>query len=1086
MRLLLRLKGLPFLLFIVLLVGSLPQLHAMHRPEFYGQKEIPVSGKITNATGEAIAGASVQVKGSTLGTSSNESGEFHISVPENAVLVFSMVGYERQELAVSGQLSVNVQLVTSVNSMNEVIVVGYGTQKKMNVTGAVDQLSGKDIAKRPVANVFQGLQGLSPGLNISYPGGRPGATPTINVRGAANLQGNASPLIVIDGIASTADDLLRISPADIASITVLRDAASAAIYGARASFGVILITTRQGSTGHQRISYNNYFASSRSTVLPKQITDPYIYSRVLETSTDNTPWDYVNYTDYQYQWAKDRSNDPSVEDTRVDPNDPTKWIYMGSNNWNDFFFNKSNISQNHNLSFSGGSDMGNGRPFTYLLSADYTDENGLNKLARDDWKRYGLRARISFTPLKGLKLDNNLNIYQTIGSAPSQAITDLYYLQPTQVAVNPDGTWANSDAGRLGAKLTSGGRAEQNRFGFQDVIRGTLSLLNNDLQIVGNASIKRELWRANRDFRKYKIGYGPGDVREEGGTDSVSVRNGNVKHDVYDLYATYKKSLGDDHDFSIVAGYNQEEYIYTDELASRSGLVSVTLPYLGATTGTAAAYADYSTYALRSLFGRLHYEYKQRYIVEVNGRRDGSSRFPSERRQGFFPSVSAAWVASQEPFMESVTKIIPTMKFRASYGDLGNQGGNVQDFGYIQTLTPVRSPYLIDNGYPTVIGGAPALKVDPDTYTWEKVRTFNLGTDLGFLNNKLQFGFDYFVRKTIGMLAAGAELPAVIGTTPPLQNVADLETKGFELTLGYRDHFNVAAKPLNFGARFILSDSRSKVTRFNNQLQTLKDFRVGQEIGEIWGLENDGYFASAEEIAKLDQSAIIPWDALEVVAGWPRYVDQNGDGKITLGQTATEPGDLKKIGNSSPRFRFGFNLDLDWNNFDFSMFLQGVVKQDFYPHHYLFWGPYQQPYAGIYAWNLDYYRGVSETGPGRDQHSASYLNAGLADANLDSYFPVLQSWLADNNYGTGLDLPQTKYMLNAAYLRVKNLTIGYTIPASVTKRFNVSRLRVYVTGENLFEFSEVKKYFDPEAIADGYGLAYPFQRKYAFGINLDF
>ena len=1049
-------------------------------------KDITVTGKVLNSLGEPLSGVSVQLKNTTLGTTTNDKGEFELKVPENAVLIFSFVGYANQEIALDGRTSVSLTLTAIDNSMNEVVVVGYGAQKKINVTGAVDQVSGKELAKRPIANLFQGLQGLSPGLNISYAGGRPGSTPSINVRGVTTLTGGgASPLIVIDGIASVTEDILRLNPSDIASITVLRDAASAAIYGARAAFGVVLITTKQGvSGGKQRISYNNYFSWSRRTVLPDMVTDPYIYSRVLETSTDNTPWDYVNYSDYEYQWAKDRSENPSVEDTRIDPTDPNKWIYMGSNNWNDYFFNKTSSSQNHSLSFSGGSEIGKGKPFGYLISTDYTKENGLNKLAKDDWNRYGLRARVNFTPINGLKLDNNLNIYQTISSAPSYSITDIYYLQPTNVAKNPDGTWANTGAGRLGAQLTNGGRNEQNRFGFQNIFKAVASFLNNDLQVTGSASFKRELWKYNTDYQKYKIGYGPTDIREEGGSGSVTIRNGNVKHDVYDLYANYTKRLGGDHEFRLMAGYNQEEYIWSYEQSSRDVLISSSLPYISLTTGTASVGADYTTYALRSIFGRFNYTYKGRYILEANGRRDGSSRFPKERRWGFFPSVSAAWIASEESFLKFLTRQVSTLKFRASYGDLGNQG--VSDFGYVQTLPTGKSPYLINNAFPTIITGAPLLRVDPDTYTWERVTTFNVGTDIGLMKNKVQIGFDYYIRKTIGMLGPVAELPGVLGTQAPTQNVADMATRGFELSVGYRDNFNLASKPFNFGARFILSDSRTKITKYKNDLLLLNNYRVGMYTGEIWGLENDGYFKDQDDISKLDQSAIVPWGALDIVAGWPRYVDQNKDGKITTGNTQTDPGDLKRIGNSSTRYRYGFNLDMDWNNFDFSIFLQGVAKKDFYPHHYLFWGPYQQPYAGIYPWNLDFYRGTSETGADRDRHSESYIAAGLADANTNAYFPVLQSWLADNNYGSGLDIPQTKYMLNAAYLRIKNMTLGYTLPASLTKRYKISRLRIFVTGENLFEFSAIKKYFDPEAVADGYGWAYPFQRKYAAGINLDF
>ncbi|MGZ8550804.1 MAG: SusC/RagA family TonB-linked outer membrane protein, partial [Chitinophagaceae bacterium] len=1032
-----------------------------------GTADITITGKIVNSLGEPISGASILVKNTTTGTSTNEQGEFSIVAPENAILVISFVGHVSQEVSVEGRTSIFLTLVSLENTMNEVVVVGYGSQRKKLVTAAVDQISGKEIAKRPVANVIQGLQGLSPGLNISYPGGKPGSTPDINIRGLGTVTGGGTPLIIIDGVASTPDDLLRLSPGDIASYTVLRDAASAAIYGARASFGVILLTTKQGASGgRQRITYNNYFSWSRRTVVPAPITDPYIYVRVLKNSVspEVSPWGdaYVYYEPWQYQWAKERSDNRSVEDTRLNPDDPTKWTYMGDNNWNDYFFNKTSFSQNHNLSFSGGSEMGKGKPFGYLVSADYTKENGLNKLAKDDWNRYALRARVNFTPITGLKIDNNLNIYQTIAEAPSYPITNIYYLQPTDVAKNPDGTWANSGAGRLGAQLSGGGRDVQNRFGLQNIFKATASFLNNDLQITGSASIKRENWKYNFDYQTYKIGYGPTDIREEGGPTSVANRNEKVKQDVYDLYANYNKRLGD-HDIKLLAGFNQEEFTWSRDQITRSNLISSSLPYIGLATGAITTSPDYTAYALRGIFGRINYTFKDRYILEVNGRRDGSSRFPKESRWGFFPSVSAAWIASEESFFQSLNKLISTLKFRASYGDLGNQV--VGNFRYIPTL-PVNTNfgYVVSGARPTVISGSPSLNVDPDTYTWEKVRVFNVGTDIGLMKDKLQIAFDYFTRKTIGMLIPGAALPGVIGTAPPPLNSGDLNTKGFELSVAYRNSFQVAGKPFGYGAKFILSDAKSKITKFNNAEGFLNNnYYVGQTIGEIWGLESDGFFRSQDEIDALDESAIVPWSDLYIVEGWPKYVDQNKDGKITIGQTLSDPGDAKIIGNSQARYRYGINLDADWNGFDFSVFLQGVAKQDFYPHHYLFWGPYQQPYAGIYEWNLDYYRATSQTAAERAVNSASFNAAGLADANTDSYFPVLQSWLADNNYrGSGelerygLDMPQTRYLLNAAYLRVKNLTLGYTLPASLTKRFKISRFRVFVTGENLGEFSKIK------------------------------
>ena len=529
------------------------------------------------------------------------------------------------------------------------------------------------------------------------------------------------------------------------------------------------------------------------------------------------------------------------------------------------------------------------------------------------------------------------------------------------------------------------------------------------------------------------------------------------------------------------------------------------MPYVGLATGAITTVPEYTTYALQGIFGRINYSFRDRYILELNGRSDGSSRFPSENRWGFFPSVSAAWIASQESFFQSAKNIISTLKFRVSYGDLGNQV--VDNFRYISTL-PVNTnfPYVIGGVRPTVIGSdpsnppypplysAPLLNVDPDTYTWEKVRVFNVGTDMGFMKDRLQIGFDYFTRTTIGMLTPGPALPGVIGTSPPPLNSGEMLTKGFELSIAYRNSFQAGNKPFSYGARFILSDSKSEITKYNNEQGFLNNtYHVGQTIGEIWGLESDGFFKSPAEIAALDESAIVPWTDLYIVEGWPKYVDQNKDGKITIGKTLGDPGDAKVIGNSQARYRYGLTLDADWNGFDFSIFLQGVAKQDFYPHHYLFWGPYQQPYAGIYSWNLDYYRATSQTDAERAANSASFNSMGLADANTDAYFPVLQSWLADNNYrGSGelerygLDMPQTRYLLNAAYLRVKNLTLGYTLPVSMTNRFKISRFRVFVTGENLAEISDIKKYIDPEAVADGYGWAYPYQRKYAVGINLDF
>lgn len=1047
---------------------------------------ITVTGIVSDAkTKETLPGVNINVKGTNVRIATNKNGAYTLSdLKPDAVLVFSFMGYKPVESPLNGQTKIDISLSDDFANLNEVVVVGFGTKKKINIAGAIDQISGKQLESRPLANVVQGLQGLSPGLNITYPGGAPGTVPTINIRGYTSIN-DGSPLIVIDGIPATSnDDLLRLTPSDITSFTVLRDAASAAIYGARAAFGVILVTTKQGVAGHNTISYNTYTSWAKPTLLPKPVTDPYIFSRVLETSTDNTPWDYVNYSDEYYRWAKERSDNPSIADTRINPDDPTKWEYMGSNDWYKYFFNDASLSKSHTLTFSGGATVNN-KPLTYYLSADYTKDNGLNKLTDDYWSRYGLRSKAGFSPISWLKIDNNLNIYQTKRALPNSNITDLYYLMPTDVATNPDGTWANTSAGRLAAKLTDGGKSLQDMFGFQNITSATALFLNGDLQVNADASFKRELWKTHTDTKKYKIGYGPNDVREEGGTGSVSEANGYLYNNAFNVYSTYKKTLGD-HFFSAMVGFNSEDYSYSTVNAGKDVLISSSLPYLSLTSGTATASGGYSAYATNSVFSRLNYTFKNRYILEATGRYDGSSRFPVTKRWGFFPSVSGAWIISNENFFKPLAPAVSTFKLRSSYGALGNQ--NVGDFGYIQSLATGTSGYLIGGaGQNQIITGAPGLNVDPQTYTWERVSTRNFGTDIGLLNDKLSLTFDYFIRDTKGMLTAGQELPGVLGTGVPRQNAADLRTKGWELSLSYRDRFELGARPFNFDAKITLADSRSKITKFKNDQGLFSSYRVGQDIGEIWGLENDGLFRSKDEIAKLDESAIIPWGALSIVEGWPKYKDLDGNGKIETGLSTKNPKDLKVIGNSTDRYTVGANINMDWRGIDLAIFLQGVLKRDFYPHHYLFWGPYQQPYANVYPWNLNYYRGTADSPEQRAKHSASYIAAGLADANTNSEYPVLQSWLADANYGSGLDIPQTKYLLNGAYLRIKNVSIGYTIPAKWTKKVGISRLRLYATGENLYEFSAIKKYIDPEAVNQGPSAwAYPYQRRYALGLNLDF
>lgn len=1035
---------------------------------------IEVAGTVKDESGATLPGVSILVKGTAIGTVTDIDGIYKLEVDSpDPVLTYSYVGYASQDIKVAGQTTIDVILIESIEKLAELVVVGYGTQKKVNLSGAVDAVDMKRLESRPTANLSQGLQGTVAGLNITFGSGAPGSNANINIRGYTSVNGG-KPLIIIDGVPSSEADLTRLNPDDVESVSVLKDASSAAIYGARASYGVLLVTTKTG--GQNQITYSNSFIWGQPTVVPDPITDPYIFSRLLDTSTNNTPWDYVNYTDEEYAWAKARSDDPTVPNVRLDPYNPTRWQYMGDNNWNKYFFHDNSFSHNQNLSISGQRDI-----FAYYVSGNFTKENGLNKLVDDWWKRKALRTRLEIKPYKWFKFENNTFLTSVDRTQPTYGLTNVYDLRPTDVVKNPDGTWANTNAGIAAARMMDGGNTNYNTSGVTTTNIVELMFFDNALKITGESTYRKTQTKTHWDGTKYKIGYGPNDVRELGGSGYAWESSGVNDYTVLNLYATYAKEFGK-HNLTVLGGYNQEENKYEYFWANREELISSSLPNLNLATGDQTVGWDYSDWAIRGVFGRINYIFNEKYILEVNGRYDGSSRFPSNNRFGFFPSVSGAWIASNENFMSGISNTMNYLKLRASHGSLGNQ--SVSDYGYFSTMTSGESSYLIDGVNPKTVY-APNLDVDPNNYTWEKVVTTNFGVDFGFFQSRLNATVDVFQRNTIGMLVPGQELPGVLGTSPPRENVADLQTQGWEFTLGYENESLVGGSPLKHSFSVILADNQTTITKYDNDGELFSQWREGAKVGEIWGLESDGLFQNQEEIDNLDETDIIPWGALAIVPGWPKFVDQDGDGKIIRGQSAADPKDFVLIGNSSPRYQLGFNISLNWKGFDFSGFLQGIGKRDYYPGHYLFWGPYQQPYANMYSHLLDFYRGSDDSDALRAQHSQSYLDAGLADANTDAEFPVLQSWLADVNYGSGLAIPNTKYMLSAAYLRVKNVTIGYSIPQDVLSRIKVSKLRVFVTGENIYEWSSIKKHIDPEATGNR-GYAYPFFRKLSAGLSLTF
>ncbi|WP_240452845.1 MULTISPECIES: SusC/RagA family TonB-linked outer membrane protein [Sphingobacterium] len=1049
------------------------------------------AGKVVDEEGNPIAFVTVKNTTTNQSVETGANGEFNIKVSIGETLRFTSVGHENMSIVFDGKMNQFI-LSKSTDNLEEVVVVGYGKQKKVNLSGAVDYISSEALESRPIANVSQGLQGLVPNLNIQFNSGAPGEAANFNIRGITSINGGA-PLILIDNVPVSSAELNRVSPQDIESFSIIKDASAAAIYGARASFGVIIITTKSGK-GALKVTYNNNFTWNTPTVIPDKIVDPYIFSRLLELSTDNTPWDNVNYSDQYYAFAKERSDNPSISGVRVNPSNPKEWEYMGDRDWSRYFLSDWNSTHNHDLALSGSSEK-----LSYYFSGGYNRQNSPIQLADDYFDRYTIRSKVNYTLTDFLKFGNNTTIGNNQRKNPSQYdLFGIYNVFPTSYDKNPDGTWANSEVGRMAARMVDGGEGSIKRNDLQSTFNIELDVIKNIFKIDADYTYQRNSMNYNWFTKKYQIGFGPDDVRTEG--ESSAYREAGFSYyNVYNVFGTYNQTFDNKHQISALLGFNQEDYRIESFVAEKQGLISDQFPTITLATGLASVSETINSYALRGAFMRFNYTYDDKYIFEFNGRYDGSSRFPKDKRFGFFPSASAAWRLDKEAFMDSF-ETIDMFKIRGSYGELGNQ--SVSNYGYIPSMSTYELGYLIDGKRPLLIY-SPALV--SDNYSWEKVNTTNIGLDIGLWNNTITLTADMYSRRTLGMLTLGKDLPNILGATEPNENAADLITKGWELSLGYNKRFDLSDSPFNFSGRILLSDSYSEITSFDNPNNSILQYYKGMRMGEIWGLKSNGLFENVSQIEKLDQTSIIPWGALSIVPGWPTYIDQDNNGVIEKGYTLADTKDLKVIGNTSPRYQFGIDLNFDYKGFDLRTFFQGIGKRDYYPIDYLYWGAYQQPYGNMYGHLLNFYRPTNDSDIDRGKHSHSYLELGLADQNLSADYPILQSWLADRNLGTridqaqGLAIPQTNYLLNAAYLRFKNLTIGYTVPKEVLNKYFIKGLRIYFSAENLTEWSAVKKYFDPETINQnqytnptsspgraGNGLTYPFQRSFSGGLQLTF
>jgi TonB-linked SusC/RagA family outer membrane protein len=1055
-----------------ILVKHLPQ-----EPQAEAGEGIRVSGRVTDSQGEPLVGVNVLEKGSGRGVITDADGAYSIRVASGrSVLQFSYLGYTSQELPVGNKRNINLSLHENAQNLDEVVVVGFGVQKKVNLSGSIGTVSSKALQDRPVENIGQALQGTVGNLFVNVGTGQLNAAPTYNIRGYTSINDNDGPMIVIDGIVSDATTLNNLNSNDIENISVLKDASASAIYGSRAAFGVILVTTKSGESDKIQVSYNNSFVFKSPTTRPEIVADPYANMYYL-----NQMGSY-QFPDQIIDYAKQVSQDPSLPKYMLFNG---SWTYFESTNWYDQIFKNSSFGTQHDINISGKTDKA-----SYLFSGNYFYNDGLLRPAKEDYNRYNLRSKVNYKLTDWWTLGNNTSFMRNTYDRPN-ALGNYFYFTPQTMGTyeaiyNPEGTYASAGAMTVG-DLKDGGLATTIYNNFQTQINTRIDAIKDVLFFNGNFAYTLA-HQGDKSFNT-EVPYkrGPDLPYTYGSGSTVTRAYNDLSKTYWDAYASFVKTFGGKHNLSVVLGYSQEHY--RDETASttRNGLITTTYPTPQLATGNITTSEGISTWAMRSAFGRVNYIFDNRYIAEFNGRYDGSSRFPKNDRFVFNPSASLAWVASNEPFFRPLLPVVSHLKVRLSYGQLANQATSI--YGYMETMSKGRVTQMLLDGAIVDKVSAPTTLVS-GSFTWEKVRTKNLGLDLNFLNNRLSFTGDYYIRDTKDMLTKGKTLPGVLGAAEPKENAADLQTRGWELTLGWRDNVKLAGKTFTYNASFVLSDNRTKITRFDNPTGGLSNYfadlsgnptnyYVGETIGEIWGLTTEGYFKDEAEIKKHADQSLVSSTAYPLEPGDLKFKDLNGDHVISKGEwTLKDHGDYSIIGNSEPRYTFGLNLGAQWNGFDLSAFFQGVGKRQFYP-----------TTGAVSSSNVDYefysYFATQWT------HLTPQLYHNIwSESNPDTYYPRLKPGIADVP-DRELAAVQTKYLLNAAYIRLKNLTLGYTIPQALISKIKLNRLRLFFSAENLLTFSKLPSFYhvDPEIAgraANGGGMNYSIQRSLSFGLNVTF
>lgn len=1039
------------------------------------QQSGKVSGTVEDDLGP-VPGASVVVKGTTNGNITDMNGNFTLEGLKNGdVIVISYIGYTTQEIKYTGQSSLQVKLAEDTQKLEEVVVVGYGVQKKVNLTGAVGIADGDILEDRPIGNIAQGLQGVVPNLNIDFSSGDPTASTTFNIRGTTSLNGGTA-LLLVDGVET--EDLSLLNPQDIESVSVLKDAASASIYGARAAFGVVLITTKKGKKEQKvQVNYNNNFSWSKASRLPDGISsDKWI--RAVNQAQTNT---YGNgYFSQELVNAIDAyiagTGPSSFIDQTGDCTAKGEWAYAGNTDWFEEMYHPS-FMQQHNASISGGSAKS-----TYYGSIGYKGQDGLYRYGTDNYNRINMTFNYSTQVTKWLELtfrtkynrntSNTPNVDSYMGSSPHYEVYRSFPFIPMYTA---NGDYAGVGGSNFNynyvARLALAGRNKMNSDDVWYTAAFNLTPLAG-LSIKGDYTGNKYYENQTNNVKTiYQTEPDGSQSAVAGNTNSLTEARYQTTYQALNIYADYKKTFNDAHNFGIMVGYNQESKKTNNLSVTTQNLFNNDKPIIDlANTHRLPGFSG-TIWAVQGAFFRLNYDYMQRYLLEVNGRYDGSSKYADGDRWGFFPSVSAGWRISEEEFFEPARNVFDNLKIRLSYGGLGNQvtDGNFQYLSYLSSST---LSYLI-NGQIASSLTAPTLA--STNISWEKVYTTNVGLDWTMLNGRLTGSFDYYIRDTKDMVVSRT-YPAVLGTSGGKENLADMRTKGMELSITWNDQINdVAGSPLKYSIGVGLSDNTSEITKYDNPTKSLDEsYYEGMKIGEIWGYVTDGFIqteAEAQEMATRQKIFSTTW-----IPGDIRYADLDNNGAITYGNNRVgDSGDKKILGNNTPRYNFNLNLSGSWKGFDLRLLFQGIMKRDIWLDSPIFWG-----YSSLWGACINDY----------------HVDNSWSETNQDAYYPV-PTWSSRSKQC------QSKYIQNGAYIRLKDVTLSYTLPKSWISGIGLQQLKVYVSGQNLWEATGLYKYLDPDVVGsrksstsssstvgdlatESGGRVYPFTRSYSFGINVTF